>query len=55
MRFADTEYTGVALADFLSDLAKKVQADDATLTQYNRSNGHVHRWRAARPPTPRPR
>ena len=36
MRFADAEYTGVALADFLSDLAKKVRANDATLTQYQR-------------------
>jgi pyruvate decarboxylase len=36
VRFADAEYTGVALADFLSDLAKKVQANDATLTQYQR-------------------
>ena len=36
VRFADTEYTGVALADFLSDLAKKVQANDATLMQYQR-------------------
>ena len=32
----DAEYTGVALADFLSDLAKKVQANAATLTQYHR-------------------
>jgi pyruvate decarboxylase len=39
VRFADTEYTGVALADFLSDLAKKVQANDATLTQYKRLRG----------------
>jgi pyruvate decarboxylase len=36
VRFADAEYTGVALADFLSDLAKKVQANDATRTQYQR-------------------
>jgi pyruvate decarboxylase len=36
VRFADAEYTGVALADFLSDLAKKVQANEATLTQYKR-------------------
>ena len=36
VRFADAEYTGVALADFLSDLAKKVRANDATLTQYQR-------------------
>jgi pyruvate decarboxylase/indolepyruvate decarboxylase len=39
VRFAHTEYTGVALADFLSDLAKKVQANDATLTQYKRLRG----------------
>jgi pyruvate decarboxylase len=36
VRFADAEYTGVALADFLSDLAKKVQANEATLTQHKR-------------------
>jgi pyruvate decarboxylase/indolepyruvate decarboxylase len=39
VRFADAEYTGVALADFLSDLAKKVQANNATLTQYKRLRG----------------
>jgi pyruvate decarboxylase len=39
VRFPDAEYTGVALADFLSDLAKKVQANDATLTQYKRLRG----------------
>ncbi|OBG28579.1 alpha-keto acid decarboxylase family protein [Mycobacterium sp. 852002-51057_SCH5723018] len=39
VRFADVEYTGVALADFLSDLAKKVQANNATLTQYKRLRG----------------
>jgi pyruvate decarboxylase len=39
VRFPDTEYTGVALAEFLSDLAKKVQANDATLTQYKRLRG----------------
>src|SRR6201987_1371946 len=39
VRFGDTEYSGVALADFLSDLAKKVQANDATLTQYKRLRG----------------
>ena len=51
VRFADTEYTGVALADFLSDLAKKVQANDATLTQYKRwgtASVARRRW-----PTPR--
>ena len=36
VRFPDAEFTGVALADFLADLAKKVQANDATLTQYHR-------------------
>jgi pyruvate decarboxylase len=36
VRFPDAEFTGVALADFLSDLAKKVQPNDATLTQYKR-------------------
>ncbi|OBF47154.1 pyruvate decarboxylase [Mycobacterium sp. 852002-50816_SCH5313054-b] len=39
VRFPDAEYTGVALADFLSDLAKKVQANDATLRQYHRLRG----------------
>src|SRR6478736_9699285 len=36
VRFAAAEYTGVSLADFLSDLAKKVRANDATLVQYQR-------------------
>ena len=36
VRFPDVEFTGVALAEFLSDLAKKVQANTATLTQYKR-------------------
>jgi TPP-dependent 2-oxoacid decarboxylase len=39
VRFAGAEYTGVALAEFLSDLAKKVQANDATLRQYHRLRG----------------
>ncbi|HEY1440227.1 MAG TPA: thiamine pyrophosphate-dependent enzyme, partial [Mycobacterium sp.] len=54
VRFADTEYTGVALADFLSDLAKKVQAHDATLTQYKRLRGtaSVARHKAADPAAP---
>jgi pyruvate decarboxylase len=39
VRFAGAEYTGVALADFLADLAKKVQANDATLRQYHRLRG----------------
>ena len=47
VRFAGAEYTGVALADFLSDLAKKVQANDATLRQY-------HRLREQRPHRHRP-
>src|ERR1700754_1048281 len=46
VRFAGAEYTGVALADFLSDLAKKVQANDATLRQYHRLRGAA--------PTPAP-
>jgi pyruvate decarboxylase len=36
VRLHDVEFTGVALAEFLSDLAKKVQANPATLTQYHR-------------------
>jgi pyruvate decarboxylase len=54
VRFGDTEYTGVALADFLSDLAKKVQANDATLTQYKRLRGtsSVARREAADPAAP---
>ena len=43
VRFSDVEFTGVALAEFLSDLAKKVQANTATLTQYKR----LHRPTAA--------
>src|ERR1700752_3975686 len=39
VRFPDAEFTGVALADFLSDLAKKVQASDAPLTQFKRLKG----------------
>jgi pyruvate decarboxylase len=55
VRFPDTEYTGVALADFLSDLAKKVQANDATLTQYKRLRGTASiavRPKAADPAAP---
>ena len=54
VRFGDTEYTGVALADFLSDLAKKVQANDATLTQYKRLRGtaSVARREASDPTAP---
>ena len=36
VRVPGVEYTGVALAEFLSDLAKKAQANTATLTQYHR-------------------
>ena len=36
VRFPDAEYTNVALAEFLAGLAKNVQANDATLTQYHR-------------------
>jgi pyruvate decarboxylase len=36
VRLHDVEFTGVALAEFLSDLAKKVDSNDATLTQYHR-------------------
>ncbi|MGD1169652.1 alpha-keto acid decarboxylase family protein [Mycobacterium seoulense] len=54
VRFADAEFTGVALADFLSDLAKKVQANNATLTQYKRLRGtaSVARHTAADPAAP---
>jgi pyruvate decarboxylase/indolepyruvate decarboxylase len=37
LRLPEGDYTGVALAEFLSDLAKKVQPNDATLRQYRRS------------------
>ena len=43
VRVPGVEFTGVALAEFLSDLAKKVQANDATLTQYHR----LHRTTSA--------
>jgi pyruvate decarboxylase len=36
VRFADAEYTNVAMADFLAGLAKNVQGNDATLTQLHR-------------------
>jgi pyruvate decarboxylase len=36
VRFPDAEYTNVAMADFLAGLAKNVQRNDATLTQYHR-------------------
>jgi pyruvate decarboxylase/indolepyruvate decarboxylase len=36
VRYPQTEYTDVALADFLSCLARKVQKNDATLVQYRR-------------------
>jgi pyruvate decarboxylase len=37
VRFPGSEYTTVAMADFLAGLAKNVQARDATLTQYHRA------------------
>ena len=43
VQLPDAEYHGVALAEFLSDLAKKVQANAATLTQYHR----LHRTTSA--------
>lgn len=36
VRLHDVEFTGVALAEFLSDLAKKVEPNTATLAQYHR-------------------
>jgi pyruvate decarboxylase/indolepyruvate decarboxylase len=36
VRLPDAEYTDVALADFLSALARKVRPNDATLVQYHR-------------------
>ena len=36
VRFPDVEYTHVALAEFLSALARNVRANDTTLTQYHR-------------------
>ena len=36
VQLPDAEYHGVALAEFLSDLAKKVPTNAATLTQYHR-------------------
>ena len=36
VQLPDAEYHGVALAEFLSDLAKKVPTNTATLTQYHR-------------------
>ena len=36
VRFPQAEYTNVALADFLSALAKKVHRNDTTLVQYQR-------------------
>ena len=53
VRFADAEYTGVSLADFLSDLAKKVRANDATLVQYQRLRGSA-RTGARRQVAPKP-
>jgi predicted enzyme related to lactoylglutathione lyase len=36
VRFAEAEYTNVAMADFLAGLARNVHANDATLTQFHR-------------------
>jgi pyruvate decarboxylase/indolepyruvate decarboxylase len=36
VRFADAEYTNVALADFLAGLARNVHGNDATLTRFHR-------------------
>jgi pyruvate decarboxylase len=35
VRFADAEYTNVAMADFLAGLAKNIHGNDATLTQFH--------------------
>ncbi|MEE3066674.1 MAG: thiamine pyrophosphate-binding protein [Actinomycetota bacterium] len=55
VRFPDAEFTGVALAEFLSDLAKKVEANEATLTQFKRLRGTqtpAPRAAAAQPEAP---
>ncbi|MEE6136526.1 thiamine pyrophosphate-binding protein [Mycobacterium sp. 050128] len=55
VRFPGAEFTGVALADFLSDLAKKVAANGATLTQFKRLRGTANpapRAAAAPPQAP---
>jgi pyruvate decarboxylase len=36
VRFAEAEYTNVAMADFRAGLARNVHANDATLTQFHR-------------------
>ena len=36
VRFADAEYTNVAMEDFLAGLARSVHGNDATLTQFHR-------------------
>ena len=36
VRLTDAEYTNVAMAGFLAGLAKHVQGNDATLTQFHR-------------------
>ena len=41
VRFPQAEYTDVALADFLSALARKVRKNDATLVQYRREAERV--------------
>ena len=52
VRFPDVDFTGVTLAEFLSDLAQEVQANAATLTSTNDCTGPL-RW--LRTSTPRPR
>lgn len=39
VRFSDSVYTGIELADFLSALAKKVHANDRTLIEYRQIGG----------------
>jgi pyruvate decarboxylase/indolepyruvate decarboxylase len=39
VRLSDSEYTGVKLTDFLAALAKRVNKNDATLSEYRRLGG----------------
>jgi pyruvate decarboxylase/indolepyruvate decarboxylase len=39
VEFSDSEYTGIEMADFFSALAKKVQRNDTTLSEYYRLCG----------------
>ena len=48
VQFPHAEYTGVALADFLSALAKNVHKNDATLVQYQREQRKTPAERGAR-------